>query len=61
MKKLFFTLLLLFPIITSAQSSWNMNLLGTYETLPETNPTNNMPLFYRYDDGSVEKRIVLSN
>ena len=31
MKKLFFTLLLLFPIITSAQSSWNMNLLGTYD------------------------------
>ena len=31
MKKLFFTLLLLFPIITSAQSSMNMNLLGTYD------------------------------
>ena len=30
MKKLFFTLLL-FPIITSAQSGWNMNLLGTYD------------------------------
>ena len=30
MKKLFFTLLL-FPIITSAQSSMNMNLLGTYD------------------------------
>ena len=30
MKKLFFTLLL-FPLITSAQSSMNMNLLGTYD------------------------------
>ena len=30
MKKFFYTLLLLFPIIISAQNSMNMNLLGTY-------------------------------
>ena len=31
MKKLIFTLLLLFPIMTTAQISMNMNLLGTYD------------------------------
>ena len=40
MKKLFFALLL-FPVITSAQSS--MNIL----------------LFYIYNDGTVEKKIVV--
>ena len=30
MKRLLF-LILIFPFLTSAQSSWNMNLLGTYD------------------------------
>ena len=85
MKKLFFTLLLLFPIITSAQSSMNVNLLGTYDYATTARMINleltertllritdllgrevnlktiigKTTLFYIYNDGTAEKRIVV--
>ena len=56
MKKLLLILLCL-PIIGFGQLSETVVGTTTYDL--QTNGKSNEPLFYIYDDGTVEKRIVI--